>query len=189
MRGLVVVGFQGTHRAAEVLGQLLDLNASWTINLNLQDAVAVYRSRDGRLRTDESVQTTSTEGAVSGGLVGALIGSLLMAPFTGGVSTAAAAAAVGSGAVTFGATGAVIGHEQAAEMKERYGISEDFVRQIGGMVQAGHSALFVMGDAFDPEDIASRFRGYGGTILYTSLPTVTAGRIQQTIGAHGVAAN
>lgn len=185
MRGLIVVGFQGTHRAAEVLEQLLDLNASWTVNLNLQDAVAAYRSKDGRLRVDESVQATSTEGAVGGGLVGALIGSLLAAPFTAGASTAAAAAALGAGAVTFGATGAVIGHEDAAEMKERYGISEDFVKQVGGMVQPGQSALFLQGDAFNPQDIANRFRGYGGTILHTSLPPVTAARIQSTIGARG----
>ena len=188
MRGMVVVGFQGTHRAAEVLGQVLDLNASWTVNLNLHDAVAVYRSKDGRLRVDESVQATSTDGAVSGGLVGALIGSLLAAPFTGGASAAAAAAALGTGAVTFGATGAVIGHEEAADMKSKYGISEEFVQQVGGVVQPGQSALFVMATAFDPQDIANRFRGYGGTILYTDLPPVTSARIQQTIGAQGATA-
>jgi len=188
MRGLVVVGFQGTHRAAEVLEQLLDLNASWTTNLNLHDAVAVYRSKDGRLRVDESVQETSTEGAVSGGLVGALIGSLLAAPFTAGASTAVAAAALGTGAVTFGATGAVIGHDEAADMKAKYGISEEFVQQIGGVVQPGQSALFVMATAFDPEDVASRFRGYGGRILYTNLPAVTTARIQQTIGVQGASA-
>jgi uncharacterized membrane protein len=188
MRGLVVVGFQGTHRAAEVLGQLLELNASWTTDLNLHDAVAVYRARDGRLRVDESVQVTSAEGAVSGGLVGALIGSLLAAPFTGGASTAAAAAVLGTGAVTFGATGAVIGHEEAADLKARYGISEEFVQQVGGVVQPGQSALFVMATAFDPQDVASRFRGYGGTILYTDLPVLTSARIQDTIGAPRAAA-
>jgi uncharacterized membrane protein len=188
MRGLTVVGFQGTHRASEVLNQLLDLNADWTIPLNLRDAVAVYRTKDGRLRVDESVQITSKEGAAGGGLVGAMIGGLLAAPFTGGASAAVAAAAIGTGALTLGATGAVIGYEDASEMKERYGISEDFVQRVGGMVQPGQSALFVMGDAGDPEQVAKKFQGYGGTILHTTLPPEKAARVQQTIGAKGAPA-
>ena len=187
MSSLTVVGFQGTHRAAEVLGQLFELDASWTIDLNLRDAVAVYRSKDGLLRVDESVQVTSKEGAVSGGLIGAMIGGLLAAPFTGGASAAAAAAAVGTGALTFGATGAVIGYEDAADMKARYGISEDFVRSVGGMVQPGQSALFIMGDARNPDQIAKEFRGYGGTILTTTLPPDKAVRVQETIRAGAAA--
>ena len=188
MAHLTVVGFQGTHRAAEVLNQLLDLNASWTSDLYLRDAVAVYRTGDGRLRVDESVQVTSKEGAVSGGLIGAMLGALLAAPFTGGASAAVAGAAIGTGAVTLGATGAVIGYEDAAEMKERYGISEDFVRRVGGMVQPGQSALFVQGNARDPEEVAKQFRGYGGTILHTTLPPDKAVRVQQTIGGQSAVA-
>ena len=188
MSTLTVVGFQGTHRAAEVLNQLFDLEASWTVDLNLRDAVAVYRSKDGRLRVDESVQVTSKEGAISGGLIGAMIGGLLAAPFTAGASAAVAAAAVGTGALTFGATGAVIGAEDATEMKERYGISEEFVQRVGGMVQPGQSALFIQGDARNPEEIAKQFRGYGGTILQTTLSPDKAIRVQQTIGAQGASA-
>lgn len=188
MSALTVVGFQGTHRASEVLYQLLDLNASWTSELNLRDAVAVYRTSDGRLRVDESFQVTSKEGAISGGLIGAMIGGLLAAPFTGGASAAAAAAAVGTGAVTLGATGAVIGYEDAADMKERYGISEDFVKRVGGMVQPGQSALFILGSPRNSDEIAKQFRGYGGTILQTTLPPDKAVRVQQTIGAQGASA-
>jgi uncharacterized membrane protein len=175
------VGFQGTYRAAEVLSQLLDLSADWTIDLNLRDAVAVYRTTDGRLRVDESVQTTTKEGAAEGGLIGALIGGLLMAPFTGGVSAAAAAAAVGTGALTFGATGAVIGYEDAADTKERYGISDDFVRQVGGMVQPGQSAVFVLARASDPTKVVEQFRGYGGKVLRTTLPPEVAAKYQQVM--------
>ena len=182
MAGITVVGFQGTHRASEVLYQLLDLNASWTIDLNLRDAVAVYRTKDGRLRVEDSVQVTPGEGAASGGAIGALIGGLLAAPFTAGVSAATAAAAVGAGALTFGATGAVIGYADSSDMKDMYGISEDFVRSVGGMVQPGQSALFIYGDVRDPESVARNFRGYGGNILYTTLNPVTAARVQRTIG-------
>jgi uncharacterized membrane protein len=154
MAELMVVGFQGTHRAAEVLHQLLDLNADWTQDLNLKDAVAVYRTSNGRLRIDESVQPTTGEGAAWGGLVGALIGGLLAAPFTAGASAAVAASAIGVGAVTLGTTGAVIGGEDAADVKRTYGISDEFVKQMGGMVQPGQSALFILGYSRNPEFLA-----------------------------------
>lgn len=183
MRDLIVVGFEGTHRAAEVLNQVLELNADWAVDLHLEDAVAVYRTRDGKLRVDESMQPTSKDGAAWGGVVGALIGSILALPFTGGASAAAAAAAVGTSAVTFGATGAVVGAGDAYDDKATYGISEDFVEQVGGMVQPGQSALFVQGASDKPAKIAERFRGYGGTILRTTLRPEQAKQVQQVIGA------
>jgi len=183
MRDLIVVGFQGTHRAAEVLNQVLDLNADWAVDLHLEDAVAVYRTRDGKLRVDGSMQPTSKDGAAWGGAVGALIGSLLALPFTGGASVAVAAAAVGASAVTLGATGAMIGSDDASDDKAKYGISEDFVKQVGGMVQPGQSALFIRGESDAPVKIAERFRGYGGTIMRTTLRQEQAKQVQQVIGA------
>ena len=183
MRDLIVVGFQGTHRAAEVLNQVLDLNADWAVDLHLEDAVAVYRTRDGKLRVDESMQPTSKEGAAWGGALGALIGSLLALPFTGGASAAVAAAAVGAGAISLGTAGAMIGSDDASDDKTKYGIAENFVRQAGGMVQPGQSALFILGESDKPAKIAEHFRGYGGTILRTTLPPEQAKRVQQVIDA------
>jgi len=182
MRDLTVVGFQGTHRAAEVLNQVLDLNADWAVDLHLEDAVAVYRTGDGKLRVDRSMQPTSKEGAAWGGVTGALIGSLLALPFTGGASAAVAAAAVGASAVTLGTTGAMIGSDDASDDKATYGISEGFVEQVGGMVQPGQSALFILGQSDQPTKVAERFKGYGGTILRTTLRPEQAKRVQQVIG-------
>lgn len=181
MSELIVVGFEGTRRGSEVLGQLFDLNLKGAIDL--EDAVAVYRTKDGKLRVDESVQPTSEEGAAWGGLLGAMIGGLIMAPFTAGASAAGAAAAVGAGALTFGATGAVIGSEDALYMKDRYGISEDFVKQVGGLVQPGNSAVFVLADSQRPEEVTDYFKGYGGKILRTKLPPEKAQRLQQAMAA------
>ena len=58
---LIVVGFPGKHRASEVLGQLEQVTYDWA--LELKDAVAAYRTDDGRLRVDQSVQPTTKEGA------------------------------------------------------------------------------------------------------------------------------
>ena len=93
MSELIVVGFKkDMYRASEALNQVKDLNKSW--DLDLSDAVAVYRDYDGKLRVDQSYQMTTGQGAAWGGLFGGLIGALLAAPFTAGASVAGAAAAV-----------------------------------------------------------------------------------------------
>lgn len=181
MRDLVVVGFEGTHRAAHALSEVLNLNAPWAADLHVKDAVAVYRTEAGRLRVDQSVQPTTKEGAAWGGAVGALIGSLLAVPFTAAAGAAIVAQAVGAGALTFGAAGAVAGSERAASDNEQYGLSDDFVRQVGGMVQPGQSALFLVVDTEKPAEVLEEFRGFGGTILRTTLPPEQATRLQRVI--------
>jgi len=181
MSELIVVGFPGTHRASEVLSQLQDLQENWV--LELDDAVAAYRTDDGRLRIDQSVNPTTKEGGAMGGYVGAMLGALLAAPFTGGASAAAAAAAIGVSAAGAGVVGAAAGADDAASFKESYGISDDFVKQVGGLIQPGNSAVFAEIRAADPKSIAERFRGYGGTILRTTLPPDKAAKLQDTIRA------
>lgn len=181
MSDLIVVGFQGKHRASEVLGQLQDLQEERV--LDLDDAVAAYRTDDGRLRIDSSVNPTTKEGGAMGGVVGALLGAMLVAPFTGGASVAAAAAAVGAGAASAGAVGAAAGADDAESFKDTYGVSETFVKQVGGMIEPGNSAVFAELRSSNPLAVAERFRGYGGTILRTTLPKETAAKIQDTVRA------
>jgi uncharacterized membrane protein len=181
MYELIAVGFQGTHRASEVLDQVRALDDRWTFEL--RDGVTVYRGENGKLHIDQSVEPSSGEGAAWGGMLGGLLGALLAAPFTAGASVAAAAAAAGAGALAVGVPGAVLGADDAETWKETYGVPEDFVRQVGGMVQPGQSAVFVMVDAKDPEQIGQRFRGYGGTVLRTTLPPGKAEKLQQMLSA------
>ena len=177
MAELIVIGFEGKHRAAEVLDQLEAMSASWTIDL--KDAVAVYRTDDGKLRVDESVQPTTKEGAAWGAIFGGLLGALIIAPFTAGASAAVAASAISAGAASLGLTGAVFGADDAAKWKQATGISDDFVAQVGGMVQPGQSAVFVLARASQPEQVTQQFRGYGGKILRTTLPEESAKKFQQ----------
>jgi len=177
MAELIVVGFkQDMSRASEVLNTLQDMNDSWVVDL--RDAVAVYRDYKGKLRVDQSYQMTSGEGAAWGGLFGGLIGALLAAPFTGGASVAAVLAA---GSVSGMALGATAGALDAKTWKEDYGISEDFVERVGTMVQPGDSAIFALVRTIDPELVAAQFKGYGGTILRTTLNPAQQARVEQTL--------
>jgi uncharacterized membrane protein len=181
MTELIVVGFEGVHRASEVLYQLQRMESTWTIDL--QDAVAVYRTWDGRLRVDQSYQPTSRDGAAWGGLVGGLLGGLLAAPFTMGASVALAAGVVGAGALSGGVVGAAVGAEDAADWKAEFGISEDFVEEVGGMVQPNQSAVFMLARTADPEAVAAHFHGYGGKIIRTTLSPEKAEQLQRTLAA------
>ena len=103
MAQLIVVGFKkDMYRASEVLNQLQGMDDDWVVDLH--DAVAVYRDYKGKLRTDQSYQMTTGEGAGLGGLWGSLIGLTLAAaiPLTGGAS-AVAAGTLAAGAAAGGA--------------------------------------------------------------------------------------
>lgn len=167
MAQLIVVGFKkDMYRASEVLNQLLGLNDDWAVDLH--DAVAAYRDYDGKLRVDQSYQTTTGEGAGWGGLLGSLIGLTLAIPFTGG-ATAPAAGALAAGALAGGALGAGAGALDASWWKDEFGIPDEFVKQVGTLVQPGDSAIFALLRTADPAFVADQFRGYGGTILSTTL--------------------
>jgi uncharacterized membrane protein len=177
MAELIVVGFKkDMYRASEVLNTLQDMNNSWVVDLH--DAVAVYRDYSGKLRVDQSYQLTTGEGAAWGGVFGALIGALLAAPFTGGASAAVALAA---GTIGGGTLGASLGAVDASSWKDDYGISEDFVQNVGTMVQPGDSAIFALLRTLDPQLVADQFRGYGGTILRTTLSAGQQEKIEATL--------
>ena len=179
MAELIVVGFKkDMYRASTVLNTLQDMNSSWVVDLN--DAVAAYRDYNGKLRVDQSYQMTTGEGAAWGGLLGGLLGAILAIPFTGGASAAAAVAAATIGG---GALGASAGALDASTWKEDFGISDDFVRSVGAMIQPGDSAIFALLRTIDPYVVAEQFRGYGGTILRTSLSAAQKERVEATLHA------
>jgi uncharacterized membrane protein len=182
MAELIVVGFKkDMYRASEVLNQLTGLNDDWVVDLH--DAVAVYRDYSGKLRVDQSYQMTTGEGAGWGALWGLMIGSILAIPFTAGASAAAAGAAVATGAISGTALGAGIGAADASSWKDEFGIPDDFVQQVGMLVQLGDSAIFAILRVGNPDVVADQFRGYGGTILRTTLSRDQQAKVEKVLSA------
>src|SRR5258708_28536643 len=100
--------------------------------------------------------------------MGSLIGLTLAIPFTGG-ATAPVAGALAAGALAGGALGAGAGALDASWGKDEFGIPDEFVKQIGAMVQPGDSAIFALLRTADPAFVADQVRGHGGTTLRTTL--------------------
>jgi len=177
MSELVVVGFkQDMYRASEVLNKLSALDDDWVFDLH--DGVAVYRDYSGKLRVDQSYQMTTGEGAGWGLFWGSLIGALIAIPFTAGASGAVVAGTLAAGALGGGALGATGGAIDASWWKDEFGIPEEFVKGIGGMVQPGDSAVLALLRTVDPVQVAEEFRGYGGTVLRTTLTKEQSEKVQ-----------
>jgi uncharacterized membrane protein len=86
----------------------------------------------------------------------------------------------GWGAV-WGSLGAIGGAVDSEWWKDTVGISEEFVHDVGAMVQPGDSAIFTMIRSADPDFVANVFRGYGGTILRSSLTKEQADKVQAVL--------
>lgn len=184
MPELIAVGFKkDMYRASEVLNDLLRLNDDWVVDLH--DAVAVYRDYGGKLRVDQSYQMTTGEGAGWGALWGLMIGSILAIPFTAGASAAVAGAAVATGAIGGTAIGAGLGAVDASSWKDEFGIPDEFVQRVGAMIQPGDSAIYAILRVGDPDVVANKFRGYGGTILRTTLSKEQQAKVEQVLGKSG----
>ncbi|MGP0018315.1 MAG: DUF1269 domain-containing protein [Candidatus Sulfotelmatobacter sp.] len=180
MAELIVVGFKkDMYRASQVLNQLLALNDDWVVDLH--DAVAVYRDYNGKLRVDQSYQMTTGDGAALGGLWGLLIGATLAIPFTAGASAAAAAGAMAAGAIGGTALGAGLGAADASSWKEEFGIPDEFVQRVGTLIQPGDSAIYAILRTADPDIVADQFRGYGGTILRTTLNPDQQAKVEKVL--------
>jgi uncharacterized membrane protein len=171
-------------RASKVLNELVDMNYDWTIDLD--DAVAAYRDYNGKLRIDASYQLTTGEGAALGGLFGSLVGLTLgaiAAPVTAGASAAVAAGVMAAGAAG-GALGAAGGALDARWWKDDFGIPEDFVQDVGALVQPGDSAIFALLRSADPTLVAAEFRNYGGVVLSTTLTPQQTEKVQEALNGN-----
>ena len=163
MEELIVVGFAGNmRRASGVLDELRVLDDQWISQM--EDAVAVHRSEDGKLLMDQSYRPTGREGAAWGGALGLLIGATLAIPLTAGASAALAASTIGGAAL-----GTTTGELDTAFWKDELGVPEDFVRKLSSLVEPGSSAIYAVLDSNKPELVVARFQGYGGKVLRISL--------------------
>lgn len=184
MSHLVAIGFkQDMYRASQVLDELRYLDDRWTIDL--RDAVAVYRSRNGELRIDQSYRHTAGEGAGWGFLWGSLVGALLAIPFAAAGATAAAGA-LAVGVLGGGSLGALGGAADADYWQNEIGLPETFVRDVGTLVSPGDSAIFALLRTADPVYVAERLAGYGGTVLQTTLTKEQSAKLQKILDDRGL---
>jgi uncharacterized membrane protein len=156
---LIVVGFHGRHRAAEVLAALRQREANV---FDLDQAITVSWEDRRNFIVQQSINLWREEGARWARLWGAFIKATLFQPFTDQLSTAATTVA-----------GRDNGNGESALTRDWWvsdlGIPDYFVRDVGALVQPGESAIIALAENFEPHLALGVLRECGGSLIYTSL--------------------
>ncbi|KAA0698012.1 DUF1269 domain-containing protein [Neorhizobium sp. P12A] len=154
MSELIVLGFDKADEADVILNRLVALEKEYLIDL--EDAVVAVRDGDGKVRLKQSVNLTTT-GAASGGLSGAIWGSLVGLLFLNPLA----------GMVLGGAFGA--GSGALAGSMTDYGIDDNLIKKLADTIPANSSALFLLVRKAQPEKVLAEFKDMRARILRTSL--------------------
>lgn len=158
MSDLIVIGFKDESKADEVILDLRKLEREYLIDL--EDAAIVIRSKDGKVRIKQT-QELVTSGALSGGFWGILFGFIFFNPLLGWAVGAAAGAL--SGAVT------------------DIGIDDNFIREVGGTIEPGTSAIFFLVRKSTPDKVLEDLSKFEGKVLKTSLSKEDEARLQEAL--------
>jgi len=157
---LIVVGFQGRYRAAQVL---TDLRQRGVKLFDLDQAITVSWEDRRNFVVQQSINLSRAEDSRWARLRGAFIKVTLFQPFTERLTSAAATMAGGHVATTNGDS---LGRDWWVG---DVGIPENFVRDVGALVQPGESAIITLTEKLEPQSAESILRDCGGSLIYTSL--------------------
>ncbi len=144
MSELIIAGFKGELSADEVL---LDLEKLQQIHkINLDDAVVVVRKGDGPIKIKHSNLLVASDAAI-GSAVGMVLGPV--------------------GLLVGGVIGAAVG--ETVKLLSHIGISDDFVKEVAGVMEPGSSAIFFRAHKSVSEDIVNELKKFDGKLLRSSL--------------------
>lgn len=146
MSELIVIGFDTEQKAEEVRDRLISLQRTHIICL--EDAVVATKRENGRVKLNQ-IASPATSGALAGGFWGLLIGALFLMPFMG---------------VVFGAAGGAL----AGALTDA-GVDDDFMRELGDVLQPGSAALFLLVRQMTEDKVLDEMKGVGGKVIRTSL--------------------
>ncbi|HEX5998658.1 MAG TPA: DUF1269 domain-containing protein [Hyphomicrobiaceae bacterium] len=173
MSDLVVLDFDGTNTADEVLTRLRSLQKEHLIDL--EDACVVVHDDKGKVQVKQALNLTQlgfSSGATTGMLIGALAGLLVLNPLAG----MAAGGLAGAG---FGAL--------SGKMAD-YGINDQFIKDLGKTIPNGSSALFLLIKRSTPDKVLPEIEPYRPRVLRTSLSNEQEKKLREAITPHAKAA-
>lgn len=165
MSDLVVIAFHSAEEADGLLSRLDELHRDWLIELD--DAVIAVRGSEDRVRLKQSITLArqTKQGVISGALLGTLIGALLLDPLAG----------LAAGSVIGGATGALTGSLLD------FGISDDFIRDVGRSLRPDSPALFLLVRRVKTEQVLKEVEGFGGRVIRSTLSRAEEARLQTAL--------
>jgi uncharacterized membrane protein len=148
MSDLVVITFNKEEDGLAALKHIRDIEHAG--ELTLADTAVVEKDADGKIHVKNEVSSGTETGAIGGGAVGLLLGTVFF-PAVLGVAIGAA-------------IGAAIGHSLGT------GVDQDFVKDIQSELKPGTSALFAVVKT-NPAALVAALRGFDGKVYQTTLGT------------------
>jgi uncharacterized membrane protein len=173
MSDLVVLDFDGTGTADEVLTKLRSMQKEHLIDL--EDACVVVHTEEGKVQIKQAVNLTAlgaASGATTGMLVGALAGLLFLNPLAGMAVGGLAGAGFG------GLSGSLADH----------GINDEFVKNLGKTIPRGSSALFFLVRRSTPDKVLPEIEKFKPRVLQTSLSKKQEEKLRAALQERGHAA-
>lgn len=161
MSELVVFAFPTQDGAKQMGAEIKSLMKQELITL--EDAAFVVRRQDGKVKVKQANSLVGA-GALGGAFWGMLIGLLFWAPWLG----------LAIGAVT----GAVAGKLSDV------GIDDDFIKEVGGTIEPGHSALFLLIAKWTEDKVLDQLSKFDATVLRTSLSEEDEAQLREAFGPH-----
>jgi uncharacterized membrane protein len=143
MGQFLAVTFDGADDAEAALKTIRSLEHAGKVGL--EDTAVVRKDADGVVTFHNEVSS----GTETGAAVGAVLGGLLLVVFPVGIAVGAVA-------------GGLIGRSAAP------GIDDKFVKEVGGDLPAGGSALFLQVKDGDPDLLVGALGQYHGRVRQTS---------------------
>jgi uncharacterized membrane protein len=173
MSDLVVLDFDGTGTADEVLTKLRSMQKEHLIDL--EDACVVVHTDAGKIQIKQAMNLTAVgaaSGLSTGMLIGALAGLLLLNPL--------------AGMVVGGLSGAGFG-ALSGSMAD-YGIDDAFIKGLGKTIPKASSALFVLVRSSTPDKVLPEIEPFKPRVLKTSLSKKQEEELRTALQARPAAA-
>ena len=148
MSELIVIGYETPEMAEDARADLMNMAQEYLVDV--ADAVVAVADSNGNVKLNQMVNTW-TVGATGGAFWGLLVGMIFFNPLLG-VAVGAGAGAL-SGALT------------------DYGINDDFMKDMAGVLQPRQAALFMMVRTIASDKVIERLGEHGGRVLRTNLDT------------------
>jgi uncharacterized membrane protein len=146
MAELVVITFDDMEQAEQIRETMRKGQHAGYISLD--DSAVVVKDQHGKVHVKNEMDRGVKIGAVGGGLIGLLLGSIFF-PLAGILVGAFGGAAVGAAT--------------------RMGIDKAFVKEVSNAIQPGSSAIFLLVRDANPDIAIAALREYKGTVYQTTL--------------------
>ena len=148
MSRLIVITFENEEEAGQVRETVRQLQKQNL--LSLDDSAVVVKDANGKVSVQNQMDRGVKVGAISGGLIGLLIGSIFF-PLSGLIIGAVGGALVGK--------------------STDLGVDQKFVKDVENAMHPGTSAIFLRVRDADQNAAFAALKPYKGTVYHSSLST------------------